>query len=146
MRKALNTVECPTLVGTIRWVFSIYTISSCNKIDWLTQTLCFEILRNQAKTIFVCKHHAVSLSFSLSTFTTCYQSLQTVWIQKIIRRFAGPDQGQTSIPRVNLVSACPAHNSTHISQRKGKFQTSTTNLVFACSAPFHAWVHLNCCF
>ena len=29
-----------------------------------------------------------------------------------------------------------------ISQRKGKIQTSTTNLVFhACSAPFHARVH-----
>ena len=32
--------------------------------------------------------------------------------------------------------------STDISQRKGKIQTSTTNLVFhACSAPFHARVH-----
>ena len=31
---------------------------------------------------------------------------------------------------------------TFISQRKGKIQTSTTNLVFhACSAPFHARVH-----
>ena len=31
---------------------------------------------------------------------------------------------------------------TFISQRKGKNQTSTTNLVFhACSAPFHARVH-----
>ena len=31
---------------------------------------------------------------------------------------------------------------TFISQRKGKIQTSTTNLVFhACSAPFHAQVH-----
>ena len=29
-----------------------------------------------------------------------------------------------------------------LSQRKGKIQTSTTNLVFhACSAPFHARVH-----
>ena len=34
-----------------------------------------------------------------------------------------------------------------ISQRKGKIQTSTTNLVFhASSAPFHARVHLNCFF
>ena len=33
---------------------------------------------------------------------------------------------------------------TFISQRKGKIQTSTTNLVFhACSAPFHARVHGN---
>ena len=32
--------------------------------------------------------------------------------------------------------------STFISQRKGKIQTSTTNLVFhACSVPFHAPVH-----
>ena len=31
---------------------------------------------------------------------------------------------------------------TFISQRKGKIQTSTTNLVFhVCSAPFHARVH-----
>ena len=31
---------------------------------------------------------------------------------------------------------------TFISQREGKIQTSTTNLVFhACSAPFHARVH-----
>ena len=31
---------------------------------------------------------------------------------------------------------------TLISQRKGKFQTSTTNLVFqACSVPFHSRVH-----
>ena len=31
---------------------------------------------------------------------------------------------------------------TSISQRKGTFQTSTSNLVFyACSAPFHARVH-----
>ena len=31
---------------------------------------------------------------------------------------------------------------TFISQRKGKIQTRTTNLVFhACSAPFHARVH-----
>ena len=31
---------------------------------------------------------------------------------------------------------------TFISRRKGKIQTSTTNLVFhACSAPFHARVH-----
>ena len=34
---------------------------------------------------------------------------------------------------------------TFISQRKGKIQTSTTNLVFhACSSPFHARVHWNC--
>ena len=31
---------------------------------------------------------------------------------------------------------------TFVSQRKGKIQTSTTNLDFhACSAPFHARVH-----
>ena len=35
---------------------------------------------------------------------------------------------------------------TFIPQRKEKIQTSTTNQVFhACSAPFHAWVHWNCC-
>ena len=29
---------------------------------------------------------SLSLSLSLFTYTTCYQSLQTVWIQKIVRR------------------------------------------------------------
>ena len=53
---------------------------------------------------------SLSLSLSLSTFTTCYHSLQTVWIHKIVQRFAGPDEGQTSIPRVNLVRACPTYN------------------------------------
>ena len=33
-------------------------------------------------------------------------------------------------------------SSRYVSQRKGKIQTSTTNLVFhACSVPFHARVH-----
>ena len=49
-------------------------------IDW--PTLCFDILRNQAKTKDSCANTMQSLSLSLSTFTTCYQSLQT----KIVRR------------------------------------------------------------
>ena len=31
--------------------------------------------------------------------------MQTVWIQKIVMRFAGPNQGQTSIPRIILEGA-----------------------------------------
>ena len=92
---------------------------------------------------------------SLSPFTTCYQSLQIVWIQMIVRRFAGPDLGQTSIPIFNLVSACPTYLRrmrtirwvySYISKKR-KFQTSTTHLPFlqdACSAPFHPCVNLNC--
>ena len=64
------------------------------------------------------------------------------------RRFAGPDLGQTSIPIVNLVSACPIYLRrlvhSYISKKR-KFQTSTTNLHFlqdACSAPFHPCVNL----
>ena len=55
--------------------------SSCNKIDWLTQTLCFLYSKKPSQNKrFVCKHHAVSFSpsLSLSTFTTCYQSLHTI--------------------------------------------------------------------
>ena len=54
--------------------FWVLIASSCNKIDWLTQTLCFDILRNQAKT----KDSSANTVQSLSTFTTCYQ--------KIVRR------------------------------------------------------------
>ena len=40
------------------------------------------------------------------------------------------------------VDAYDTLGGTFISQRKGKIQTSTTNQVFyACSAPFHARVH-----
>ena len=49
---------------------------------------------------------SLSLSSSSSSFTTCVQSLQIIWIQKIVGCFAEPDQGLTVIPRVNLVRAC----------------------------------------
>ena len=82
--------------------------SSCNKIDWLTQTLCFDILRNKTKTKDSCANTvqslslSFSLSLSLSTFTTCYQSLQCR-----SRRSSGVhDQGQTCIPSYNLVRLC----------------------------------------
>ena len=41
--------------------------SSCNKIDWLTQTLCFDFLTNQAKTK-ICVQTPCSLSLSLSLY------------------------------------------------------------------------------
>ena len=47
---------------------------------------------------------SLSLSLSLSTFTTCYQSLRTVWIQKIVRRaWSGAKKHTKSY---NLVRLC----------------------------------------
>ena len=47
---------------------------------------------------------ALSLALSLSTFTTCYQSLQTVWIQKIVRcAWSGANKHTKSY---NLVRLC----------------------------------------
>ena len=48
-----------------------------------------------------------------------------------------------SISQLGYTLSCAYETlSTFISQRKGKIQTSTTNLVFhACSTPFHARVH-----
>ena len=83
------------------------TSSGDNKIDWLTQTLRLDVLRNKAKTKDSCANTVQSLSLSLlslslSTFTTCYQSLQFR-----SRRSSGvPDQGQTCIPSYNLVRLC----------------------------------------
>ena len=68
--------------------------SSCNKIDWLTQTLCFDIPRNQAKTKDSCANTVQSLSLLLRPAI------------KVCKHFGSrrssdvPDQGQTSIPRV----------------------------------------------
>ena len=89
----------------IRWVFRS---SSEAVVTRLTDpNIMFrESMKPSQNKRFVCKHHAVSLFPSLSTFTTCYRNLQRVRIQKFVRHFAEPDQGQTSIPRVNLVSAC----------------------------------------
>ena len=46
---------------------------------------------------------SLSLSLSLSLSTTCFQSLQIVWSQKI----SEPNQGQTGIPRINHASKRP---------------------------------------
>ena len=55
----------------------------------LTRTLWFEILKNQAKTkdlhASAMQSLSLSLSFSLSHFTTCYQSLWTCSIEKMLR-------------------------------------------------------------
>ena len=64
----------------------------------------------------MCKHRVVSLS--LSTFTTCYQSLQFG-----SRRFSGvPDQGQTCIRRVIIYSDFASYDHHTL---KGTFKTST---------------------
>ena len=110
--QSVNTVECPTLPYKRRCAQKVWVFigSSCNKIDWLTQTLCFYILRNQAKTKDSCANTVQSLSFSLtlslsvSTFTTCYQSLQTVFMQKIVQRaWSGANKHTKSY---NLVRLC----------------------------------------
>ena len=65
--QSVNTVECPTLPYKSRcarrgkFEFWVLIGSSCNKIDWLTQTLCFDILRNQAKTKDSCANTVQSL-------------------------------------------------------------------------------------
>ena len=105
---------------------------------------------------------SLTLSHSLSSLT---------WFSKFadsldpedLRCLAKPNQGQTGIPRINLVSECPTlrpmprKNISDIGfepmrtirwvhsylKKKQKFkQVLTTNLVFhACNAPFHARVH-----
>ena len=108
IRKALilwNVRLCHTKADAHdKFGFWVLIGSSCNKIDWLTQTLRFDIIRNKAKTKDSCANtvQSLSLSLSLSTFTTCYQSLQFR-----SRRSSGvPDQGQTCIPSYNLVRLC----------------------------------------
>ena len=82
-------------------------------MDWPKHRIVlFHIQRNQANA--GTKDHPVqallslslSLSLSLFSFTTCFQNLQIIWIQKIVGCFSEPDQGLTVIPRVNLVRAC----------------------------------------
>ena len=115
--KCVNTVECPTLSHKSRhlkerakWVL-IGNI--CNKIDGLTQTLyCIIPYSKKPSQCRDKRSSRASASLSLpplslsSSFTTCVQSLQIIWIQKIVGCFAEPDQGLTVIPRVNLVRAC----------------------------------------
>ena len=102
---------------------------------------------------------SLSLSVSLSWFSKFADSLDP----EDLRCLAKPNQGQTGIPRINLVSErptlcpMPRKNISDIGfepmrtirwvhsylKEKQKFeQLRTTNLVFhACSAPFHARVH-----
>ena len=146
----VNTVECLIVWYKIWcglqyiWI-SVYigsSWSSCNEIFWLTKHCVSRFWETKPKQRFVFIHHAVPLSLP--------QSLQTVWIQKIVQRFAGPDQGQISLPRVYLVSRYQTlreMRTTHwvysYISKKRKFQTSTTNLIFlqdACSAQFHQCV------
>ena len=84
------------------------------------------------------------------------------------RRLSKPNQGQTGIPRINLVSERPTLRPmprknisdigfepmrtirwvhSYLKEKQKIKQVRTTNLVFhACSAPFHARVHFNCYF
>ena len=82
VRKALHVIlwnvrHCRTKADAHdKFGFLVLIGSSCKT----TLTLRFDILRNQAKTKDSCANTVQSLSLSLSTFTTCYQSLQTVWV------------------------------------------------------------------
>ena len=120
----------------------------------------FEITRDYYAT------SARALSLSLSCFSKFADSLDSEDLRRLAKK---PNQGQTGIPRINLVSECPTlrpmHRKNIISdfgfepmrtirwvhsylKEKQKFkQVRTTNLVFhACSAPFHARVQWNCYF
>ena len=81
------------------------------------------------------------LSLSLSLSLTCFSKFADSLDPKDLRLLAKPNQGQTGIPRINLVSERPtlrpmprknwlradAYDTlgTFISQRKAKIQTST---------------------
>ena len=116
-------------------------------------------------------YYATSASLSLTLSLSLSLSLSLTWFSKFadsldpedLRCLAKPNQGQTGIPRINLVSERPTLRPMHrknISdigfepmrtirwvhsylKEKQKFkQVRTTDLVFhACSAPFHARVH-----
>ena len=103
--QSVNTVECPTLPYKSRFGFWVLIGS------WLTDpNIVFRYSKKTSQNKrFVCKHRAVSslslsLSLSLSTFTTCYQSSQIVWIQKIVRcAWSGTNKHTKSY---NLVRLC----------------------------------------
>ena len=76
--QSVNTVECPTLPYKRRCAQKVWVFigSSCNKIDWLTQTLCFYILRNKPKQkICVQTQCSLFLSHSLSLSLYFYNLL-----------------------------------------------------------------------
>ena len=65
------------------------------------------VRRIQSKTKDLCA--SASLCLSLSFIQTANQGLQTVWIQKTVRRFARPDQGPNYLTddKQAYQSACP---------------------------------------
>ena len=85
-KKTLSELQSWTPLDKTFWIRAWVLIWS-SAIDWLTQTLCLEILRNQAKTKDLYASTMQSLppslffALSLSTFTTCYQSLWTCSIE-----------------------------------------------------------------
>ena len=89
---------------------------------------------NQAKTKDLCANNVQSLS--LSTFMTCYQSLQTVWIQKIDRRtWSGSNKHAKSSNLVQFCVRWSPHAERNISDKcllsdacQGRIQMGTGGL------------------
>ena len=106
-------------------------------------------------------YYATSASLSLSL--TCFSKFADSLDPEDLRRLAKPNQGQTGIPRINLVSErrfrpMPRKNiisdigfepmrtirwvHSYLKEKQKFKQIRTTNPVFhACSVPFHARVH-----
>ena len=103
-------------------------------------------------------------SLSLSHTHPCFSKFADSLDPKDLRLLAKPNQGQTGIPRNNLVSERPTLRPmprkniisdigfepmrtirwvhSYLKEKQKFKQVRTTNLVFhACSAPFHARVH-----
>ena len=100
----------------------------------------------------------------VSLSLTCFSKFADSLDREDLRRLAKPNQGQTGIPRINLVSERPTLRlmprkniisdigfepmrtirwvHSYLKEKQKFKQVRTTNLVFhACSAPFHARVH-----
>ena len=109
-------------------------------------------------------YYATSASFSLSLSLSCFSKFADSLDPEDLRRLVKPNQGQTGIPRINLVSERPTFRPmprkniisdigfepmrtirwvhSYLKEKQKFKQVRTTNLVFhACSAPLHARVH-----
>ena len=77
-KKTVSELQSWTPSDKTFWIRAWVLIgSSCNKIDWLFR----DYKKTSQNKRFVCKPMQ-----SLSTFTTCYQSLRTCSIEKLRRR------------------------------------------------------------
>ena len=120
-----------------------------------------EIIMQQA---LVSLSLSFSLSLSLTLSLTCFSKSADSLDPEDLRRLAKPNQGQTGITRINLVSERPTLRPmprkniisdigfepmcmirwvhSYLKEKQKFKQVRTTNLVFhACSAPFNARVH-----